>query len=460
MNNSFKAAVLLIFAILYSIDSDAKKPKWIKERPILNDYYQGIGAVEKDGSQIDYKLSARSKALKELSSEITVTISANSILHQLENNNLVKESYESNTSLKTMQTLEGYEIETYEDSKNYWVYAKLSKAKYEMAKRQKLEKVKKLALINYQKGLNSQKEGDVNEAIANYLKTITALKDHLDEDLTIKSFDGDINLGSDTYTNLQHILQNIHFEPFQTNISVKLSRDLEIPIAVTATYKTGAIDKHPISNLPISFSFTKGEGDLCASSTTNYEGEAKCGISKVTSNIKRQQIRARLNIEPFLDSDATVANIQKAFVPIELLPETTISLEMQRSKAVIELKESSFCDRTNGKYLANELRSILNQNFFTYTDSINNSDFTIKLSVNFTDGGSKPSNGYTVYIVYGEIDMTVISNNTMEEIFSHRSSQIKGMKSGSYENALKDAASKCLKTFEKELIPELEQLEM
>lgn len=460
MNNAFKILLLIIFATLFSINSDAKKPKWIKERPILNDYYQGIGVVEKKGSQVDYTLSARSKALKELSSEITVTISANSILHQLENNNLVRESYESNTSLKTMQTLEGYEIETYEDNKNYWVYVKLSKAKYEMGKRQKLEKAKKLALINYQKGLNFQKEGDVNEAIANYLKTISALKDHLDEDLTIKSFDGDINLGSDTYTNLQYILQHIHFEPFQANISVKLSRDLEIPIGVSTTYNAGTDGKQPISNLPISFSFTKGEGDLCASSTTNYDGKATCGISKVTSNIKRQQIRARLNIEPFLDSDGTIAKIQKAFMPMEMLPETTISLEMQRSKAVIELTESSFGDRTNGKYLANELRSLLNQNFFTYTDSINNSDFTVKLSVNFTDGGSKPSNGYTVYIVYGEIDITVISNNTMEEIFSHRSSQIKGMKSGSYENALKDAASKCLKTFERELVPELEQLEM
>ena len=145
---------------------------------------------------------------------------------------------------------------------------------------------------------------------------------------------------------------------------------------------------------------------------------------------------------------------------MEMLPETTISLEMQRSKAIIELTEITFGNQTNGKYLANELRSLLNQNFFTYTDSTNNSDFTVKLNINFTDGGSKPSNGYTVYIVYGEIDMTVISNNTMEEIFSHRSSQIKGIKSGSYENALKDAATKCLKTFEKELIPELEQLEM
>lgn len=460
MNNSIKTLLLIIITSLFTINSEAKKPKWIKERPILNDYYQGIGVVEKTGNQVDYTLSARSKALKELSSEITVTISANSILHQLENNNLVKESYESNTSLKTMQTLEGYEIETYEDSNNYWVYVKLSKAKYEMAKRQQLEKAKKLALINYQKGLSFQKSGNVNEAISNYLKAISALKDHLDEDLTIKSFDEDINLGSDIYTNLQYILQRIHLEPFQASISVKLSRDLEIPVGVSVTFNSGIDGKHPISNLPISFSFTKGEGDLCSSATTNYEGEAKCGISKVTSNIKRQQIRARLNIEPFLDSDGTIAKIQKAFVPMEMLPETTISLEMQRSKAIIELTEITFGNQTNGKYLANELRSLLNQNFFTYTDSTNNSDFTVKLNINFTDGGSKPSNGYTVYIVYGEIDMTVISNNTMEEIFSHRSSQIKGMKSGSYENALKDAATKCLKTFEKELIPELEQLEM
>ena len=117
--------ISLVILLLITTTSFARKPKWIKERPILNNYYQGIGVTNKAEAPNSYSQSARSKALKELSSEIKVTISANSILHQFENNNDVKETFEGTTTLNTSETLEGYEVETYENNDSYWVYMKL-----------------------------------------------------------------------------------------------------------------------------------------------------------------------------------------------------------------------------------------------------------------------------------------------------------------------------------------------
>ncbi len=461
MNLSTKNNIIAVLAILLiSISAFARKPKWVKERPILTDYYQGIGIATKAGNAVDYVTTARSKALKEMSSEIKVTVSANSLLHQFENNNSVRETYESNTNVNTAQTLEGYEIETYEDRDFYYTYTKLSKSRYEEEKRFKLEKAKKLASINYLKGVELLKNNDVAGALTNFLKVITNLKDHLDEDLTIKSFDGEINLGSDTYTNIQALLQRISFAPLQQTILMKFSREMEQPLTLHASFNSAVNGPIEAFNLPISFAFTKGDGVISPSATTNYEGEATCSLSRLTSHIKRQQIRAQLNINALLDPDEAIAKIQKAFLPIETLPETTFTIEMKRSKAFIEIDETRFTETTNGSYLANNIRAELNQNFFTFTDNLNEADFKIKIKVAFIEGGTKPNSSYTVYIVYGNVNLSITATKTNEEIFSNGVSDIKGMRAGSYDQAVKDAIQKCSDNFEKQIIPQLEQLEM
>ena len=50
---------------------------------------------DKQAGKADYRSEARSQALKQLSSEIKVTVSSNSVLHQIENDFQFKEQYES-----------------------------------------------------------------------------------------------------------------------------------------------------------------------------------------------------------------------------------------------------------------------------------------------------------------------------------------------------------------------------
>ena len=136
----------LAFLFLLPLNADAKKkPAWVKQRPNDPAYYIGIAMVPKQGSAVDYRESARGAALKLMSSEIQVNISSNSVLKKIETDYQYKESYESKLQASVEQTLEGYEVLTWENRKEYWVMTRLSKEKYARAKQMKLDKAKMMA---------------------------------------------------------------------------------------------------------------------------------------------------------------------------------------------------------------------------------------------------------------------------------------------------------------------------
>ena len=79
---AFLALMLLPFG------AEAKrKPGWVKQRPNDQTFYIGIAVLPKEGREADYRQAARGAALKQMSSEIKVNISSNSVLHKIENDN-------------------------------------------------------------------------------------------------------------------------------------------------------------------------------------------------------------------------------------------------------------------------------------------------------------------------------------------------------------------------------------
>ena len=119
--NVFILVLLTAFAIPQGV-SAKKKPQWVKERPNDPAYYTGIAMAQKTGDEREYVKTTRAKALKQMSSEIKVRISSNSVLHQLDNLAGFQEEYEAEIRTSVEQTLEGYEVETWQNRKEYWVW--------------------------------------------------------------------------------------------------------------------------------------------------------------------------------------------------------------------------------------------------------------------------------------------------------------------------------------------------
>src|SRR6056297_2029137 len=126
----FVSVIFLISCSSARISSN-RQPEWVTSRPLDNSYYIGIGISSKAGSNPDYIQVAKSNALQDMASEISVEISGTSLLNQIEDEKGFREKFESNIQTKIADELEDYElVDQWESPDRYYVYYRLSKATY------------------------------------------------------------------------------------------------------------------------------------------------------------------------------------------------------------------------------------------------------------------------------------------------------------------------------------------
>lgn len=458
-----KTAYLILAALLFlpGISEAKRKPDWVKQRSNDPNYYIGISMMSKNGSEIEYKQSARNSALKQMSSEIKVTVSSNSVLRKIETNYQFAEAYESKVETSVLETLEGYEIQTWENRKEYWVMARLSKERYARIQQMKLDKAKMMASTY----LNDAKEAiALNDAYSalNYLvKATTSLKDHLESDLTYKTVDGTFNVGTEVFSTIQDIFRRIELVPVQPKYQIQFSKQLAVPIGVNAFFIADNTEKVPLSGFPLTFHFSKGEGILAPQAKTNGNGYAGVSITRLISKRKMQEITATFDFSHVTDKeDAELKDLLQIFFPVKQMPGTFIALEVQKSKAYLITEEKVFGEIDDKGAFSSMIKTQLNNDFFTFTNNIEESDFVVKITSNFVAGDSRKGQGYEVFLVFGDFSISITDTRSQTEIFADHLSGIRGMKPGNYEYALKDSRQKLMEQFKKDIEPRLEQVNM
>ena len=121
--------ILILFSTLSFFLSE--EANWVLKRPINQAYFIGIGMVNKSNST-NHIQSAKNNALNDLSSEISVNISSEIVDIMIEQSGMSEEESRSEIHASTKADLEEYElVDTWENDYEYWVYYRLSKAKYQ-----------------------------------------------------------------------------------------------------------------------------------------------------------------------------------------------------------------------------------------------------------------------------------------------------------------------------------------
>ena len=460
----FRAGIifLLIAFVIPQGASAKRKPKWVKERPNDPAYYIGIAMSKKRGDERAYVKTTRTKALKQMSSEIKVKISSNSVLHQLDNSDGFQEEYEAEIRTSVEGTIEGYEVETWENKKEYWVMVRISKDRYKRMQQMKLDMAKSHAFTYFKDAQKAVEKSDVFTAL-NYLnKAVESIKDFLDRDLTHKSVDGTFNLGTAIYSLIQDIYHRVELTPVQKTYLVSISKQQQMPIEVNAKFYTNSGEVIPLSGLPLNFSFSKGEGILSSQSATNYDGIAKVIISRLISKRKIQEIKCSFDFTRVneKDQDEETVRVLEIFFPKKLTPTTYIALELQKSKAFLQMDEVVFGKRSEQESFLNSVKTILNKSVFTFTSNREDADFIVTLKSEFVAGEEKKGEGYSLFIVFADFNISIVNAKTDEEIFSDGFNGIRGMRPGNYEYALKDARKNAIDKFRKKIIERMEQLDM
>ena len=155
-------------------------PNWISNRPLSDEYYIGIAKALKNNA--DYPFQAKQNALMDLSSEISVKLSSESIFHQVDKGDSYREDYQALIQMESQKDLEAYDlVASWEDEKEYWLYYKLSKLKWKELRAERKQKAVNEAYTYYKLAIEKQLMEDVSSALHYAVKALDALKLYMNE---------------------------------------------------------------------------------------------------------------------------------------------------------------------------------------------------------------------------------------------------------------------------------------
>jgi len=281
----------------------------------------------------------------------------------------------------------------------------------------------------------------------------------LDEDLSVMTFDGRINLGTGIYNSIQNIFKRTQLTPDRKQIKLEISTSQKEPILIKAEW-LGDSEEKLIPNLPIQVAFTKGDGVLNNKVTTDQFGYAASKLSKVTSRMKLQEIEVSLDMTSILNENEDNYKLHKLFFTPELAPKSKIIINVERLKAYMNFKEKIFGEDSQREILKNNLKKELSENFFSFTNDKEKAKVILDINTNVTKGEVKEGRNYKVFIVYLDCFFSLTDVKTGMEIFNDAIYEVKGMKPISYDYAVKEAYEEAVDEIHNTIIPKLNQLDL
>lgn len=417
------------------------KPDWLTAKPYSPDYYIGIGHSNKTGDN-NYIQEAKKSALQDLVSEIKVTVSSTSILHELDVNNAYSEQYEETIQTDAADEIQDFEVvDSWQDDTNYWVYYRLSKVRYKEIK----DEEKRVATVQgtdyYQKAKQAEQAGQRVQALTFYFQALRSMEKYLADAIVVTVGNKDILIVNETYASIQDILGQINLQvnPKQVQINRRLSDDA-LSLVASASFS----DTHkPASGLPLVAGFDKGAGLVHRDYLTDSKGNSRILVTKIASKDLEQSLKVSVNVDTL--SGAKPGSVLRLISESMKTPSAQVLLEVQRPVIYITSAEKNFGHRKENQQLTDQLVNMLTSNGFEVTKDQSKADLLFNVSSD-TEKGSVSGSIYITYLT-GKIQVT--SAKEGKDIYSTSFDRIRGY-GLDYDKSSTDAYTKASESLEKE----------
>ncbi|MEP3387319.1 MAG: LPP20 family lipoprotein [Reichenbachiella sp.] len=440
---------LLFFLLIISTSScaTARIPSWIKKRPISDTHYIGIARVSV--AERDFNQVAKNKALADIISEISVELSSTSVFHQLEENDILKDTYESWTKTKIEDDLEGYElVDTYTKKGEYWVYYQLNIAEYKRIKKEKLDKAKKLSISLLEKAHEERKKGEIGTALQLYRQSFDAITPHLNEDLSAFIHEhGRIDLANHNYHSIAETFANLSFRASNDPIIFMPLGNGELP-TFTARYKD-----IPAKDLPLLIGKYGESLETFQSAKSNDAGMVQLPIVNVPTN-STQSIEIELDLGKIFGKKSTENIIGAMFSQKQDAPTDRINVKIEPQTAV-------FRTNTGGKdqdLIIKSAQSILTSYLVNKVSEESKAAFAIEIDGRWLESTNDPR--YNLYRETLNFSVKVIQLSSEKVVYQTTRSDLKGVKSGSQMKAKEEALSLMETALRYEILPEINRIKI
>jgi hypothetical protein len=441
----------LVVILLAGTTWAQKRPDWIANPPISADHFTGINFCQKTNS--DYISLAKSKALKDLSSQILVSINSETFLKTTEADNEVKQSFEENIRTSVQRDLEGYElVDTWQDKSEYWVYFRLSKSEYYARKRARFETALKAADDSYNKARDAEAAGDFSRAIHLYIQSTQPLEPYMAESFDPELKDRSAAIVRGGMGAVSNIIANTRVVPVNKLVSLKSGASHAENLNCRVVFKD-AKREVSIANFPLKYAVEKGNIGLSARKcVTNNEGVGRVILTSCSAEGKSASLKVSLDLEELLKeypADAIICNaIRRKSCHSDLF-----MIELRSPSVYFESEEKNLGAKMSIHILEPALKDLFKELGFTFVPSGSSADFVVKIDSDTRAGGQ----AYDLSISYLDANILISDNAKKEQVYSRQFANIKGVKQD-HTAAGSEAYRKVVATgFKNEMYPELKQ---
>jgi len=353
-------------------------PDWVQKKPVSNEYYYGIGSAPKNGSVTDYQGKAKTKALADLSSEITVAISSKSVLHQFESSLGYSEDFVSTTKSESKEDLEEYElIQTFESETQYYVWYQLSKDKFQNIKDKRKQAAITKTLDYFSKAQNARSSLLYYESVSFYIKGLETIKPFLSESLEVNYQGNTLYLGNELFTGLLSVINDITINPNQSERVIKNG----MPISSDKLeFKCLNGSNQTLSGIPLVF--TMGQRPLLNNTAeTDLNGTVSYQMNKFSSSNQIEYFVATVdfaNKASQITSDPVFRKLLRKIEP----PKGQIIFRIIKPSFYIVTNEKNLGLDMSYKIAEPKLKLLFEQLSFPVVMKREQADFIIELNIN------------------------------------------------------------------------------
>jgi hypothetical protein len=427
-------------------DPEALKPTWLKNQPYQDGYYTGIGHSTKDGAN-NYVQTAKKSALDDLVSQIKVNVSSTSVLSFLEVDKKLQEQYEQIIQTTAADEIEEFElVDAWEDANNYWVYYRLSIARYRQIKEEQKRNATLLSTDYLKKARQAEKDGERLQAISYYFQAFRSIEKYLGEAIRVTIDAQEVLLVNELYASIQALLDkiNISVTPSEILLNRRVNQTQQSVIA-KATYKD--LKKSAVS-LPLKAAFEKGEGDVFPEYKTDALGNARILLNKIGSKDIEQTLAVNVNIDAL--SGTSGSPVYLLIAKTLNVPRAQVNMKVQRPIVYLTAEEKSLGTSKNSSQISNKLKNMLTNNGFEFTEDKKTADLWFDVKADSEKGSVSGS----IYITYLTSVIKVMAVKEGKEIYATTFDRLKGY-GLDYDKSSVDAYNKALESLEKERMKEL-----
>ena len=308
-------------------------PEWVKEYPVSETHYTGIGIADRSTHPLDYIKIAQQNALQNLMSQIKVTISSQSVFLQMERESGYEEDFKSNIEVKAKEILEGYElVSTYTQSNEYWVYYQLSKQKYHETRNARIQEAIEESKYFLNKAVLYSTP--YKDKYIYYVQAMAKLEPYLSEPLLTEFDRENVYLGSEIIARFRSYVDDYQLYCVSKKISAMIGNTVsKIDLAVE-------YDGNRLSNIPLmAVSADLELKDI--SKNTNENGVFTTSVPKIKSTQAVQKIEAGINFQDWLDEGTKSEFIQKLFKSVKT-HQITIPIYVYTPTVFVSSEEKHF----------------------------------------------------------------------------------------------------------------------